>query len=90
MTNNMIYIHIYYLHILLSIYNHYLIVFHSIIQNIIHTVLVTCAENQFRCTGGGYNKFAADFPTPCIAISWQCDGEEDCTDGTDESDCKFE
>lgn len=39
--------------------------------------VITCAPNEFRCTGGG-----------CVALSWQCDGDRDCSDGSDEQSCR--
>ena len=35
-----------------------------------------CPEHMFRCTKNGF----------CINASWKCDGDADCTDGTDESE----
>lgn len=40
------------------------------------TVEFQCEDNQFRCTDG-----------LCIPASWQCDGDKDCSDYTDELDC---
>ena len=33
-----------------------------------------CPMNQFRCTNGS-----------CLPISWACDGQQDCSDGSDET-----
>ena len=34
------------------------------------------AATEFRCTDG-----------TCININWKCDGDDDCTDKSDEQDC---
>ena len=53
-------------------------------HNEAHILHVTahCEEGQFHCV---------DDPTMCIPSSWQCDGELDCDDGSDESksNCKL-
>ena len=35
-----------------------------------------CHEGQFACTSG-----------ECLPVEWQCDGDNDCTDASDESNC---
>ena len=35
-----------------------------------------CRPNEFRCYGGD-----------CVPKSYQCDGEWDCSDGSDEENC---
>lgn len=35
-----------------------------------------CEESQFPCSNGR-----------CIPLLWKCDGDEDCSDGSDESAC---
>lgn len=37
-----------------------------------------CKADQFRCMDNG----------ECIPMKWKCDGNEDCTDGSDEKKCK--
>ena len=35
-----------------------------------------CRDNEFRCDND-----------VCLNSEWQCDGEEDCEDGSDEQGC---
>jgi len=36
----------------------------------------SCTEHEFRCSDGS-----------CITLTWKCDLERDCIDGSDELDC---
>ena len=38
---------------------------------------ITCRSSQFKCADG----------TRCIPTRWQCDGNMECDDGSDELDC---
>lgn len=35
-----------------------------------------CSINEFHCNDGN-----------CVSLSWKCDLEPDCSDGSDEADC---
>ena len=49
--------------------------------------IATCDANQFRCNAGDC-KYTDNNNCngPCIRSTWVNDGEEDCTDGSDEGD----
>uniref|UniRef100_A0A3B3ZJH4 Uncharacterized protein n=1 Tax=Periophthalmus magnuspinnatus TaxID=409849 RepID=A0A3B3ZJH4_9GOBI len=40
----------------------------------VYAVHKTCADSDFVCQSGG-----------CVPVRWQCDGEPDCEDGSDEA-----
>uniref|UniRef100_A0A3Q2DHQ2 EGF-like domain-containing protein n=1 Tax=Cyprinodon variegatus TaxID=28743 RepID=A0A3Q2DHQ2_CYPVA len=40
-------------------------------------MVTSCASNEFQCTNG-----------QCINIEWRCDGTKDCTDDSDELNCR--
>nr|XP_045006181.1 CD320 antigen [Jaculus jaculus] len=40
----------------------------------------SCPPTKFQCRTSGY----------CMPLTWQCDGDWDCTDGSDEEECRTE
>ena len=46
-------------------------------MQLIFTDEVNCNKDKFNCTIGNLQ---------CIPWLWVCDGDEDCTDGSDEAD----
>ncbi|XP_066460327.1 very low-density lipoprotein receptor isoform X3 [Eleutherodactylus coqui] len=47
-----------------------------LLQGWVHGAKTLCEESQFQCGNGR-----------CITKLWQCDGDEDCSDGSDEYSC---
>ena len=45
----------------------------------------SCSASEYLCSNG-YNVFARN--TACIPDHWVCDGEQDCSDKSDETSCK--
>ena len=51
------------------------VLFHSLRAYPTATAGTRCHDDQFTCRRGGQ----------CIPYSWQCDGQADCDDGSDET-----
>ncbi|XP_046548454.1 sortilin-related receptor-like [Haliotis rubra] len=43
-----------------------------------HNSTTTCAADRFKCRN-----------SRCIPLTWQCDNDNDCSDGSDEVDCPY-
>ena len=55
-----------------------------------YTTTTTCDEGQFKCKAGfcqWVDEEEAECTGPCIPNRWVGDGQEDCSDGSDESKC---
>ena len=48
-------------------------------QHDFFAVPITCDPNHFQCK--------INEGTSCVNIAWVCDGEKECSDGSDEMDC---
>lgn len=48
-----------------------------IIQCLISAKNETCNSHQFTCK----------IKHECVPAHWKCDGDKDCSDGTDEAEC---
>ena len=61
------------------------------LQGKITTTSTSCRSDQFRCLSGVCKHTStSDCRGPCITKRWLNDGDEDCTDGSDESKFFFE
>ncbi|XP_058513643.1 CD320 antigen [Ochotona princeps] len=40
----------------------------------------SCPPSSFQCRTSGY----------CVPLTWRCDGDQDCSDGSDERECRIE
>ena len=49
----------------------------TIIVNVLLIAPVTCSSYQFKC----------QTTNTCVSRNWICDGDEDCSDGSDEVNC---
>ena len=50
----------------------------KILRSCMLNILASCTNGQFTCNNGR-----------CIPMSWQCDGDDDCNDNSDEKCSKF-
>ena len=52
--------------------------------------IASCGPDQFQCKSGVcVHADSNECDGPCITREWEKNGQEDCTDGSDEDECEW-